>query len=550
MSNVLSMKNTTAPVSPFHKGEQLVQEQLGVRDIEKWARKGIRDYLPEQHRDFYTAQPFLIVSARDEAGRPWATVLEGADGFVSSPDTRTLTFDAQPVQGDALETAFTAGADVGILGIELATRRRNRVNGHIASNVAAGITFEVDQSFGNCPQYIRERAFWRSPDEPSPALTTGSRLTASQMDWVGAADTFFMASGYRGEGADPSFGMDASHRGGERGFVDVIDDRNIRFPDYAGNNFYNTLGNLLLDPRAGFLFLDFSSGSMLQVTGKATIDWDSDDIRKFPGARQLVNFQVEEVRELSSALRLRWQEDPESARSLRLVEKKHESKDVMSFMFEARDGGPLAPFEAGQHLPIELNLAESQSKVQRTYSLSGAPNDNRYRISVKREANGLASTYLHDELEVGAIIQSSKPAGRFPMNCTTCPLVLISAGIGITPMLSILQDVAEQTSDRPVWFVHGVRDGDHHAFQEEVKRLTRDKPNIQVITHYSRPREIDVHGSDYDKKGRISGDVLATLTGHPEAQYLMCGPAAFMAQVKSDLEDHGIPEEQIHYETF
>ncbi|MEP3428187.1 MAG: pyridoxamine 5'-phosphate oxidase family protein [Roseibium sp.] len=550
MTSSLSMPKTVEIASPFHFGEQRVQERLGVRGIEAFARKVIRDYLPDQHRRFYTAQPFLILSARDEAGRPWATVLEGEDGFVSSPDTKTLTFDAQPNRGDALETAFTPGADVGILGIELATRRRNRVNGHVVEKTAVGITFEVEQSFGNCPQYIRERAYWRSPDEPSPALTTGSRLTASQIDWIGAADTFFIASGYRGEGNDPSFGMDASHRGGERGFVEVLDERHIRFPDYAGNNHYNTLGNLLVDPRAGFLFLDFSSGSLLQLTGTATIDWESADIEKFPGARRLVNFEINEIRELSSALRLRWQEDADSARSLRLVDKSQESEDVTSFVFEARDGGPLPSFEAGQHLPIELDIPEKKGKIQRTYSLSGAPNDSRYRISVKREANGLASTYLHDNLHVGTIIQSRKLAGGFPMNSATWPLVLVSAGIGITPMLSILHDVARQNIDRPVWFVHGTRDGSHHAFKEEVRRLAQNRSNIQVRTYYSRPKGADVHGSDYDQKGRISGKDLAALSGRPETQFLMCGPAAFMAEIKSDLEELSVSEDRIHYETF
>ncbi|MEP3049242.1 MAG: pyridoxamine 5'-phosphate oxidase family protein [Roseibium sp.] len=549
MISLHSLKNSADLASPFHLGEKRVQERLGVRGIEDFARKVIRDYLPEQHRDFYTAQPFLIVSARDEAGRPWATLLEGEDGFVSSPDTKTLTFDTQTVRGDALEAAFTPGADVGVLGIELETRRRNRVNGHIISG-ASGITFEVEQSFGNCPQYIRERAYWRSPDAPTPVLTKGSRLTATQRDWIRSADTFFIASGYRGEGDDPAFGMDASHRGGDRGFVEVLDDQHIRFPDYAGNNHYNTLGNFLLDPQAGFLFLDFASGSLLQLTGTATIDWDSADVEKFPGARRLVNFQIDEVRELSSALRLRWQEEAESARSLRLVDKIVESTDVTSFIFDARDGGPLAPFEAGQHLPLEIQVPGKLGRIQRTYSLSGSSSDPRYRISVKREDKGLASRYLHDDLQVGTIIQSRNPAGGFPLSCTTCPLVLISAGIGITPMLSILHQVATETPGRPVWFVHGARDGEHHAFKDEVRQVSDGKANIQVITHYSRPLDKDVIGVDYNETGRISGKVLAGLPDQADTQYLMCGPAAFMAAIKADLEGQGIPEEQVHYETF
>jgi predicted pyridoxine 5'-phosphate oxidase superfamily flavin-nucleotide-binding protein len=216
---------------------------MGVGDTERWARKFIRDHMPDQHRDFFTAQPFLVVSARDETGRPWATLLEGEDGFVTSPKATVLDINSKPARGDALETAFSRGADVGILGIELATRRRNRVNGHVGAVKEDGIAFAVDQSFGNCPQYIRERNCWRSPEEPSGKSTRATRLNNAQKAWISSADTFFIASGYRGDGQNEAFGMDVSHRGGERGFVEVLSSTKIRFPDYAGNNHYNTLGN-------------------------------------------------------------------------------------------------------------------------------------------------------------------------------------------------------------------------------------------------------------------------------------------------------------------
>ena len=145
MSESTANSNDT---SPFHRGEQTVQERLGVRDIEDWARKVVHDYLPEQHRAFHTSQPFLVVSARDDIGRPWVTLLNGPDGFVTSPDPRHLVIKAKPTPGDALENAFVADADVGILGIELATRRRNRVNGRVTMNGSNTITFRVDQSFG------------------------------------------------------------------------------------------------------------------------------------------------------------------------------------------------------------------------------------------------------------------------------------------------------------------------------------------------------------------------------------------------------------------
>jgi ferredoxin-NADP reductase/predicted pyridoxine 5'-phosphate oxidase superfamily flavin-nucleotide-binding protein len=542
--------STSTTPSPFHHGEQQVQERLGVRDIEAWARKVVRDYLPEQHREFHTSLPFLIVAARDGKGRPWVTLLDGAEGFVTSPDDRHLAIESKPAKGDALEGCFENGADVGILGIELATRRRNRVNGRVVGNDSGAITFRVDQSFGNCPQYIHEREWQRVDDMPSGKAATGSLLTPSQREWIESADTFFIASGYRGEGESDTYGMDASHRGGDRGFVRVLDDMTLRFPDYAGNNHYNTIGNLVLDPRAGYLFIDFETGSLLQLTGTTSIDWGSEELAKFPGARRLVTLDIKEIIELPAAVGLRWEADADSVRSLRLIEKNLESDDVTSFVFEARDGGPLAAFEPGQHLPIELSIPGVDEPARRTYSLSSSPSDDRYRITVKREPKGLVSRHLHDNVEPDAIIESRRPAGDFMMTCNICPLVLVSAGVGVTPMMSILHAVAEESSDRPVWFVHGARDGQHHPLANEVRGLIADRPNIDVHIAYSRSRPEDEIGKDYDSEGRVDGALLASLVQNVDAHYFLCGPTRFMADVQSELEHQNVPADQIHTETF
>ncbi|MGI9521861.1 MAG: FAD-binding oxidoreductase [Hyphomicrobiaceae bacterium] len=540
----------TTENSPFHLGEQCVQERAGVRDIEAWARTVVRDYLPEQHRDFHTSLPFLVVAARDALGRPWVTLLEGPDGFITSPDPRSLIIHAMPVPGDALSGAFEYANDVGILGIELAARRRNRVNGRVAETSLNGFTFKVDQTFGNCPQYIGEREWRRVDDVPPGKSTIGRSLTSSQSDWIRSADTFFIASGYRADGESPTYGMDASHRGGDRGFVKVLGDRQLRFPDFAGNNHFNTIGNLVLDPRAGYLFVNFESGSLLQLTGTTSIDWNSEALAQFPGARRLVTLDIEEVVELPSAMSLRWDSDAEAVRSLRLISKIRESEDVTSFTFEARDGGPLSSFDPGQHLPIELDIPGAKEAVRRTYSLSNAPNQNQYRISVKREPQGLASNHLHDHIETGAVIESRRPAGDFVMTCNKCPLVLVSAGVGVTPMLSILQSIAKESDKRPVWFIHGARDSRHHPLAKEVRDLASTRQNINVHVTYSRPEPDDVIGVNYDSEGRVDGALLARLVDKLDAHYYLCGPTGFMAAVQADLEKQNVPLDQIHTETF
>ena len=547
----MSSTATETTASPFHAGEQAVQTRLGVREIiEPWARRVVRPFLTPEHRSFYASLPYLVIAARDAEGRPWPTLLAGAPGFARSPDARTLRLDTQLVVGDALAGGLGAGADVGILGIELATRRRNRVNGRVVSTDAGGISLAVEQSFGNCPQYIHARG-WRAVElrSPAPAPVRSARLSSGQQRRIRAADTLFIATGHRGEGEDPAFGMDASHRGGRPGFVRVEDDQTLLIPDYSGNNHFNTIGNLELDPRAGLLFVDFETGGMLQLSGRTEIDWDSDEVRSFPGARRLIRFCVEAVVELAEALPLRWGADADSVRELRVVGKKRESAEVCSFVFAARDGGPLVKFEAGQHLPLELSV-EGRGLVTRTYSLSNGPSDGLYRISVKREAHGLVSGLLHEQVEVGAILGAKAPAGDFVLDHGARRVVLISAGVGITPMLSMLHELVARDQGREVVFVHGARDGQHHAFAEELGLLADARAELRTHVAYSRPRPEDKLGRDYDHAGRLDGASIVALLEDLDVEVYMCGPLPFMAAIQTQLEGLGLDSDHIHTESF
>lgn len=538
--------------SPFHAGEQQVQERLGVRDeIEPWARKVVRGHLPDEHRRFYARLPFVVAAARDGRGRPWATLLVGEPGFVRSPDARTLAIDARPAAGDALADAFASGVDVGFLGICLATRRRNRINGRVSVTGTAGFEIAVDQAFGNCPQYIHERNWRRETTGSPPVRRTHDHFSPGLRRWIEGADTFFIATGYRGEGESPTFGMDASHRGGEPGFVRAEGERHLVFPDYAGNDHYNTIGNLLMDPRAGIVFVDFERGGLLQLTGRVRIDWDSQELERFPGARRLVHFDLDEAVELEHALPLRWEKAGGSIRSLRVVEKIRESEEITSFVFESRDGGPLADFNAGQHLPVELEGAEQGCGVSRTYSLSNGPGQGRYRISVKRHPQGVASRCLHDNIEVGAILSARAPAGDFLLDPSSPrPVVLVSAGVGLTPLVSMLHELIGGGDNRRVWFVHGARDGRHHALANEVRDLAARAPNVRLHVAYSQPRPEDELGRHYDSTGRVDGALLEKLVPGLDADFYLCGPTGFMASVQEHLEARGVPPERIRSETF
>lgn len=299
------MSGWTRETSPFHAGEQAVQERYGIRDrMEKQGRRIIRDYLPEQHRSFYPQLPFLVVGSLDAGGRPWASILAAPPGFISSPDPQTLSIQAPPLVGDPLHQNLQVGADVGLLGIELPTRRRNRMNGVISEVAADGFAIAVKQTFGNCPQYIQKRAVQFIPERANQVTwKTVEVLNHDQQAWVTSADTFFIATRSVDDSiADPAHGVDVSHRGGKPGFIRVDDPKTLTVPDFAGNLAFNTIGNLSLDPRVGLLFPNFQTGDLLMLTGKAHVIWDGEALQSFAGAERLIQITLETGLVLPSAL--------------------------------------------------------------------------------------------------------------------------------------------------------------------------------------------------------------------------------------------------------
>ena len=205
--------------SPFHPGERAIQEKLGGRDrTERQGRRMIREFLPEQHQAFYRQLSYLLVGTVDEADRPWASILVGTPGFITAPSDRTLRITAQPLYGDPLAQQLTVGNDIGLLGIELHTRRRNRLNGVISRVDEAGFEVQVGQAFGNCPQYIQARQFnLRSFNAAAPRpVQTLTQLGAVDRRAIAQADTFFITTAYLEPEAGAAKGVDVSHRGVNR----------------------------------------------------------------------------------------------------------------------------------------------------------------------------------------------------------------------------------------------------------------------------------------------------------------------------------------------
>jgi predicted pyridoxine 5'-phosphate oxidase superfamily flavin-nucleotide-binding protein len=266
---------------PWHAGELKAQALSGADHIPGGA--GIRSFMPDQHREFFASLPFMVAGTLDEAGAPMATLLTGRPGFVDSPDPTTLTLAAR--SADPAGRRLVAGAPIGLLGIQPDTRRRNRANGVVTAAGPDGLEVHVEQSFGNCPQYIHPRHVMVD----RRAIIDAERfdgLDARARKQVAAADTFFVAT-TSGAGVDNG-GVDISHRGGPPGFVRIAGDV-LTIPDYRGNRYFNTLGNLLLEPRAALLFVDFASGELLQLQGTGEVAWGEHDL---PGAERTWRFKV------------------------------------------------------------------------------------------------------------------------------------------------------------------------------------------------------------------------------------------------------------------
>lgn len=298
--------------SPWHAGEVQLQAHAGVAArMDMIGRKVIRDFMPDPHREFFAQLPFVVAGAVDAQGDPWAGILEGLPGFAVSPDPHTLRIAALPDEDDPLRAGLGVGRPVGLLGIELHSRRRNRMNGRIAAWDGKRFDVTVAQSFGNCPQYIQSRDFFfsRSPSMRfAAALPERGGLDDAARALILASDTFFVAS-YAG------VAVDVSHRGGKPGFVRVDGDV-LTIPDFSGNRFFNTLGNLAANPVAGLLFIDFERGDLLQLTGRAEVILDSPDIAAFAGAERLWRVHVRRVVRRPGALALRWRFDAWSPTAL------------------------------------------------------------------------------------------------------------------------------------------------------------------------------------------------------------------------------------------
>lgn len=295
--------------NPFHEGELQVQERAG--ELEEGRRNGrvLADSIMAGALKFIARQPMVVLGSVDDEERPWASAWLAPAGFVTAPDERRVEFDlslAGVNDHDPFWENIKHNPRIGTLFLELATRRRLRINGTITRRTSDRLTLDVAECFPNCPKYIqrREVRFETAQETAAPrrSMVEGASLGADQSTLISASDTFFVASMH------PQRGVDVSHRGGPPGFVEVVDQRTLRIPDYVGNSMFNTLGNFAVNPRAGLVFLDFERNRALQLTGRVEILWDQEDaIGRTGETKRFWTFQIDCWRESQTRDGLRWE---------------------------------------------------------------------------------------------------------------------------------------------------------------------------------------------------------------------------------------------------
>ncbi|NBB13105.1 pyridoxamine 5'-phosphate oxidase family protein [Pseudomonas sp. SLFW] len=563
--------------SPWNEGELRLQRSVGA--VEQMVKAGkmqmSRNWLPDQHREFYAQLPFVVFGCVDPQGHPWATLRAAQPRFAQSPDPRRLVFDLPREPADPADAGMEDGDGIAMLGIEMHTRRRNRLNGFVKRIDNSGFEIDPTQTYGHCPRYIQLRRFVFS-DAPPGQVSQSDTLSADDIAMITSADAFFVASYVERDGKRH---VDVSHRGGKPGFVRVDENGRLTVPEFNGNLFFNTLGNMLLNPRAGLVFVDMHSGDLMHLTGRSEVIIDSPETQAFVGAERMWHFFPEQVIRRPRGLPLHWEEieggmspnvlmtgswdDMEMRlkaaelkrtwRPYRVIGIDDESASIRSFRLLPDDGVGTPTHLAGQHLPIRVTLPGQDAPLLRTYTLSNAPRDDALRISVKRD--GAVSSHLHDTLRVGDRLEALAPSGAFTVDhLARRSVVFLAAGVGVTPSLAMARHLVQEGIRtllwRRTWVFQSASNKTQLAFQEEFAGLvTAANGKLNYVRALSDVTEAE-HGVDYEHEGRLSIDLLREKLPFDDYDFYLCGPQGFMQQMYDGLRALDINDGRIHAEAF
>lgn len=611
------LKTPMAPSSsPFHAGEIYVQKQAGTRgtaeELGTFLRhslnldSGIATWLSSLRIAWLaTVTPANVKhfdndnSPDDHRSRVWVSAIFGLPRFVLVQDTKFLqiTIPDPALRHDIMYSNISTPSDapIAFLALDLQGRRRYRANGTVCSSPSSPskIIIRVEEAFPNCPKYIQKRVLTDDAarlDEAqppvSPSIHQTTTLSADDIHLIERADTFFLGT------YNSSTGLDVNHRGGLPGFVRVLDQKSILWPDYRGNGMFQSFGNLHLNDRAGVTFFDFETASLLQLTGRAKINWNPHpDTGLESAAERSVRFDIDAVRRSEGPVTaLRWrllQTSPynpeipsrDASRSkdpyaypmtVKLVKIVQESDDVKTFRFIAPT---FLKFLPGQYATFEFDELDGVSKgdlpAVRTWTLSERANSEKgdlsLEISVKRKPGGLISNWLHENAALGMRVSLRGIGGEMTPFGTpgACPskLLMVSAGIGITPNMAIIRafgaitDELEVAPDIVVF--HQERRFGSIPFRGELMRRYRTsngKLGLKVCLSggvWDGDIDNEFYSSGVVKLGRITiEDIQSSVIDLQSRTVYLCGPVGFMENITRNLVQVGVPPDNIVTEKF
>lgn len=303
-------KSTLANISPFHKGESDIQTRAGA-ELAKVASNAVTSFMPMQHQTFFKMLSMIFVGAADQQQDVWASMLVGNPGFIQVNGAHEFTINAQFIEIDPLANSQKIDEkideEIGFLGFQFETRRRNRVSAKLTKVTNSAMSLKVKQCHGNCPKYIQRRQSKAITQVKPHEAIAFNRFDEAISLFIHSVDSLFIASQYIDGDEGLNKGVDVSHRGGMPGFVRIPDEKTLLIPDYIGNNFFNTMGNILLNPKVGIQFLDYENGHRIMVTGTAEVIWAEDQKLPFDGVDRMIRFSLKHGYHLKNSLPFKWE---------------------------------------------------------------------------------------------------------------------------------------------------------------------------------------------------------------------------------------------------
>ncbi|WP_086930755.1 pyridoxamine 5'-phosphate oxidase family protein [Agarilytica rhodophyticola] len=557
----------------YHRGELAAQDKAGTRGAAAELAVGKRSALnfSSNHDAFLAAQSFAVLSSVNlKNGQVWVSPLFGKEGDLTAISENEIAISTHCIPENDMLNTLESGSPLSLLGIDLKRRIRHRINGlaSISENdLGIGFNLQVNEYSPNCPKYINRREIIYNTKGAPPINREAKRkeratLTDDDQAFIQSMDTLWIGS------YAPGVGADCNHRGGKPGFIRATSPSTIEWPEYRGNGMFFTSGNLEVYDRTGVTLVDFETGSMIQMTGRAVVNWNHDG--RYEGASRSITFHIEHLIRTDHVTSHRWKrldyspynpaisgketvssdsEFPVVATLAKIVE---ESENVKTFRFVVPRRLAFLP---GQYATFEFkHIPNGSASEVRTWTLSETPNsisgDNTLDITVKRIPKGLVTNWLHDHAELGLEVQLNGIQGEMTavrMDAATKQpvvhnnLLLLSAGIGITPNLAMVRGVGafslqDQTT---ITMIHVERNTKDLINQQELLRRARSYPHFNYTNIIT------------SQQGRLNKEQLQKLVPHAEHQHAyICGPTLFMNDMTQMLVSIGVPAANVYTESF